>query len=259
MSEETALATIDTDQIADEQESASFQAVALNATEMQGATAQVRAFLEDKIAEIDTELAEMSAAYQVAKSRKWSSQPLANQVSRIRKRKTYYDKLLGAVNAGYTIVPNMPCDVFVIRTNRATPQARELVSSHQYSVPELADIDPPMLPAGEGHHESPQQRNYVTSFQQPMTDGTQQTRYRRVGVRMYQGIEFPLAVAHPVVMSATDHAMKKLIFDRIGIVPQGTMRRQADPIVLGQIMTKSGYHTKIASFLIAWHLDLRSL
>lgn len=70
-------------------------------------------------------------------------------------------------------------------------------------------------------------------------------------------LEFPLAIAHPVVMDATSHAMALKIFDRIGIVPQSL--RHGDPIVLGQIIRKQGWQTKTASFLIAWYLDVRTL
>lgn len=62
-------------------------------------------------------------------------------------------------------------------------------------------------------------------------------------------------------MSATQEAMASKIFDQIGISPQGKVR-QADPLIIGQILgERSGYsgERKTASFLIAWHLDLRAL
>jgi hypothetical protein len=71
-------------------------------------------------------------------------------------------------------------------------------------------------------------------------------------------MEFPLAIAHPLVMDATAAAMALKIFDRIGVVNNRNQSR-GDPIVLGQITRKDGYSTKTASFLIAWYLDPRTL
>ena len=61
------------------------------------------------------------------------------------------------------------------------------------------------------------------------------------------------------MMNATQEAMALRVFDQVGISPQGSVRA-ADPLIIGQILGhKEGYKRKTISFLIAWHLDLRSL
>jgi hypothetical protein len=74
------------------------------------------------------------------------------------------------------------------------------------------------------------------------------------------GVDFPLIAAVPYVMSATQQAMAKRLFDQIGVSPQDGAR-SADPLIIGQILgVHQGYSgRKTASFLIAWHLDLRTL
>jgi hypothetical protein len=242
----------------------SFHAVAINATAMKEANTEITQFLVAKCNEVDNELAEMTAAYDTARTRKWASSALHNQVNKITKRKVYYDKLLDAVNAGYTLVPNMPCDVFAIRTDRNDPKWFHKTGTSQYgysgAAPSVPDEKERLLPSDEGTYQNP-----LVSFTEDrdkvkMPDGKE---LYRVTQRLpeWRDMEFPLAAAHSVVMEATDDAMKKLIFDRIGIVPQETIRRgyRGDPIVLGQIVRRDGYSEKVTSFLIAWHLDMRTL
>lgn len=74
------------------------------------------------------------------------------------------------------------------------------------------------------------------------------------------------AVARPEIMTATAEAMALRLFDQIGICDQnaGQHRRRGkgDPLIIGQILMKASKYgdiTKPVNFLIAWHLDLRTL
>lgn len=242
----------------------SFHAVAVDATAMKDAKDQITQFLVSKCDEVDKELFEMTAAYETAKSRKWASSPLQNQVRNITKRKVYYDKLLDAVNAGYTIVPNMPCDIFAIRTDRNDPKWFNQTGTSQHSfssaAPYVKDEKERYLSSGLGEYQNPLVK-FSENRDKIKTPENKELYRVRQHTPEWQDVEFPLAAAHPVVMEATDNAMRQLIFDRIGIVPQGTMRRgyRGDPIVLGQIVRKQGYDEKVTSFLIGWHLDVRTL
>lgn len=239
----------------------SFHAVAVNATEMKESRSKIRLFLDNKVAEIGLELAEITAALETAKLRKWATQPLKNQVTRIAKRKLYYDKLLAAVDAGFTIVPNMDVDVFAIRVKSDTPKWSYDSGSSKHGFrgasPSVPDEKEDHLPVGEGNYQSSRvdfhERNSIT--------GEGENKLYHVGQTCdgYQDIDFPLAAAHPIVMDETNRAMVMKIFDRIGIVPQTHRRLRGDPIILGQIVRKDGYTEKVASFLIAWHLDFRTL
>lgn len=239
----------------------SFHAVAVNATEMKESRSKIRIFLDNKVAEVGLELAEITAALETAKLRKWATQPLKNQVTRIAKRKLYYDKLLAAVDAGFTIVPNMNVDVFAIRVKSDTPKWSHDYGQSKHSFrsasPTVPDEKEDTLPIGVGDYQSSRvdfhERNSITG------EGENKLYNVTQYCDGYQDIDFPLAAAHPIVMDATNRAMVMKIFDRIGIVPQTGRRLRGDPIILGQIVRKDGWNEKVASFLIAWHLDFRTL
>lgn len=239
----------------------SFHAVAVNATEMKESRSKIRVFLDNKVTEISLELEEMKASYETAKLRKWASQPLKNQVTRIAKRKLYYEKLLAAIDAGFTIVPNMDVDVFAIRVKSDTPKwSRDYgTSKHSFrnASPTVPDEKEDSLPVGDGVYQS----SRVDFHEVNTVSGEGENKLYHVAQVCdgYQNIDFPLAAAHPIVMDETNRAMVMKIFDRIGIVPQTQRRLRGDPIILGQIVRKDGYNTKVASFLIAWHLDVRTL
>lgn len=238
----------------------SFHAVAINATEMAAQRDHVGSFLRAKVSSIDIELKEMTAAYDVARTRKWASRALKNQVRKITSQKTYYDKLLTAIDLGMTIVPNMPCDIFAIRVDKAVPSIKYQHGegpSEWSAAPTVRDEKEQHLPVGKGIYVSPV-REFEQDKEEEVVDGKKMV-YVNQTIRDYEAIEFPLAAAHPVVMEAADGAMKHLIFDRIGIVPATGRKLRGDPIVLGQIVRRDGYNEKVTSFLIAWHLDVRTL
>lgn len=244
-----------------------FHAVAVNATEMASAKAGIKMWLEQKVLSMDAEVKQAQEAYESAIKHKWKSSSFKNQIAKFESRKRYYEKLLAAVHAGFTIVPNMPVDVFAIRVNRDDPkwQWNEGTSTYSYSSasPSVPDEEEQRIPVGEGHYESPRQKftEYKEKRKKLDKDGKEIEVYHVEQVcEGFDQIEFPLAIAHPMVMDATAQAMAMKIFDRIGVVPQTRQRGyRGDPIVLGQITRKEGGQTKTASFLIAWYLDPRTL
>jgi hypothetical protein len=216
---------------------------------------------------VDAEVALTQESLDYAIKHKWRTVTFKGQLQRLKQKSLYYQKLLAAVHAGFTIVPNMPVDVFAIRVKRDDPkwQYGEGTSGYSYSSasPSVPEETEQCLPVGEGRYESPLVKftEDRSKEKQIGKDGKEIEVYK---VEQYcEGfgqIEFPLSVAHPMVMDATAAAMACKIFDRIGVVPQ-TQRRgyRGDPIVLGQITIKEGWQTKVASFLIAWYLDPRTL
>lgn len=238
----------------------SFHAVAVNATEMQQSQAQIKGFLEEKVLVINQELTEMEKALESSKKRQWVTGPIYNQVVRIRQRHTYYTKLLAAVHAGFTIVPNMPCDMFAIRVSRPLPREGSQTNEGErvWIAPTIPLEKAESLALGDGRYESPQQRTYESHSEATSPEGKKIHKKSTIATRRWMDIEFPIAAAHPVVMDATGHALSLKIFDRIGLVGPG-IRRRGDPIILGQIFYRSGYTEKVTSFLIAWHLDMRTL
>lgn len=243
-----------------------FHAVAVNGTEMIAAKAGIQSWLERKLRSIEEEINSLQATYEAAVRHKWKSSGFKSQLEREKRKQLYYRKLLSACNAGFTIVPNMPCDIFAIRVDRNNPSWTsdygESTFGFRHAAPSVPDETEQRLPVGEGRYESP-----VTKFHEDRREGRELKDGKEVKTYEvtqwcdgFEQIEFPLAIAHPMVMDATARAMAMKIFDRIGVVPQ-TRRRgyRGDPIVLGQITHKVGYETKTASFLIAWYLDPRTL
>lgn len=240
----------------------SFHAVAVNATEMMQSTTQIKTFLEAKVVSLDNEVKELTAALNVAIANKWAVKTYRSVLKRVESRKLYYGKMVTAMDAGYTLVPNMDVNIFAIRTNRtAWPKWNGNTGTSQHgfisaspSVPEEKEV---VLPVGVGDYRSPLQV-FTEDRSKEEKDG--KTFYTvEQSCAGYADIDFPFAAAHSVVMDATSHAMALKIFDRIGIVPQTHRRLRGDPIILGQIVRKEGYSEKVASFLIAWHLDVRTL
>ncbi len=205
----------------------SFHAVAVNATEMQQSTTQIKSFLEAKVTSLDTEVQELTAALNVAIANKWAVKTYRSQLKKAEYRKMYYVKLVAAMNAGLTIVPNMDCDVFAIRTNRTswpkwngnTGTSQHGFNSASPHVPEEKEV---VLPIGSGDYRSPLQ---MFTEENSKTEKDGKTFYTvEQSCDGYADIEFPFAAAHSVVMDATSRAMALKIFDRIGIVPQTTAR-----------------------------------
>ena len=230
--------------------------VARNPVQMQNARADMAVWLKDKIVECEIDVRDFEAAVDRARQNKWATSSLARAKSKAVGERTFYEKLLAAVEAGYTIIPEFPIDVFAVRVSRVNPKAAVASSNYAHSA-RVDDETPNIMKAGEGRYVSPSQT--VTNYNRKETDnaGKEFTRYfqRAVGLR---DVVFPVRSARVEVMDATAEAMALKVFDRIGICPQTA--RNADPLIIGQVLgQKRGYTQKTISFIIAWHLDLRTL
>jgi hypothetical protein len=237
-----------------------FHAVAVNATEMVACKTGIKNWLELKVRSIEQEIDSIQATLDAAIRNKWKSSTFKNQLQKVKQKHLYYGKLLSACNAGYTIVPNLDCDVFAIRVNRSSPSAKPSINEatgYMPCAPRIDDETEQRLPIGDGRYESPFQTIDTRRWEEKNEKNEIVHKVKSCAVDFAE-IEFPLAIANPLVMDATAQAMALKIFDRIGVVNNHNQRR-GDPIVLGQITRKEGYSTKTASFLIAWYLDPRTL
>jgi hypothetical protein len=240
--------------------SPSLHAVGITATEIAEATKQIGGFLREKLRSLEAEHNEMQDALSIATQNGWETKALGNAAARLGRQVTYYGKLLLAVDAGYTIVPNMPCDQFAIRTSRTKPRRQQSSRTETWQAPvRVPDEKEQILEAGEGRYESPSQLVSTHETFVKMPEGKSDLWRVDAWAADWSPIEFPFAAARPVVMTATQAAMALKLFDRIGIVPQ-RVQNDADPIVLGQIVLREKRRAeRVVSFLIAWHLDLRTL
>ena len=201
-----------------------FHAVAVNATEMQAAKEGIKVWLQAKVSSIAATVDETWKALDSATRNGWATKTLRSAFQREKQRHLYYGKLLAAVEAGFTIVPNMDVDVFAIRVKREKPiesvsTTNKWNSTPSHSTPSLNDETEQRLAIGDGRYESPVQR--VSTKRSTSKDEYGEVLYTTtVTATAFADLEFPLAVAHSVVMDATAQAMSLKLFDRIGVVPQ---------------------------------------
>lgn len=226
--------------------------VARNPQEMAAAQADLAIWLQNKVASMDREISEVSTALAVAKANKWATSALANQVARGNQRKKFYEKTLLAVQLGYTIVPNFPIDVFAIRTNKESPKWQH--NESQWT-PQVSNEKAQLLPAGTGRYQGETPLVYRGSNDTTDKDGKKKT-VNWIETAAFADVEFPVMAARVEVMDATAQAMTAKLFDSIGICPQS---RKGDPLIIGRIIEAHRFGAKEVSFLIAWHLDLRTL
>ena len=238
-------------------EEPSVHLVARSPNEMQLATTGIALFLQQKIKQCDTESGELGDAAGVAATNGWKFDTLERHSKLAKQRGDFYRKVLAAVEAGYTIVPNFPIDLFAIRVRRTSPHRETSTSySRDHAIRSSREQEPQILEAGEGRYVSPLTSGNVSQYQEQTTQGKEITKYS-YSPTDFQEIAFPIEAARPEVMSAAAEAMALKCFDAIGICPQ---MRNGDPLIIGQILSRTrGFSRKTVSFLIAWHLDLRTL
>lgn len=240
-------------------ETKSVHLVARSPLEMAQAQGDLKAWLVAKVASVDLEVAELKASTEQAIQNNWSSKTLASQLSKARANHVYYSKMLQAVNAGFCIIPNFPIDVFAIRVTRSKPSAHAASTEWVNSDPSrmIADEIPDIRPAGEGRYESPSQTVRRWSDPPRKKDQGKDVITRWAKPVDFGDISFPMIAAHAVVMDSTQQAMALQLFDAIGVCPPSLPK--GDPMIIGQIRLSKSRGGKMASFIIAWHLDLRTL
>lgn len=234
--------------------------VARNPNEMALSRQSLSLWLDGKIVSCQADIKDLEEIRDHAKKNKWRASGLDRQVGLATKRLTFYEKVHKAVDLGFTIVPNFPADVFAVRVTKSFPSAS--ANSSTYRDPSINDEAPSYAPTGVGDYVSPEAKLNSWETTEKDSKGVELTRFHACPVE-FQDVEFPIACARPEVMTAVAEAMALKVFDAFAIAPEGVIRkRKYDPIILGQVrLPKAGGYVepKIVSFLIAWHLDLRTL
>jgi len=233
--------------------------VARNPVEMAKAKGDLQTWLEKKVAAMTAEGKELEAARNHAKKSKWNYAALAKHAALTLKRVEFYKKALTAVQAGYTLVPNFPVDVFAIRVKRHTPPnslANDSTSQWSGQRP-THDPRPEALPVGEGRYVSGSLVGGRSGeYKDKNSKGEEITKYF-FHPTDFAEVTFPMEAARVEVMSAASEAMAMKCFDSLGICPQ---TRKGDPLIIGKVLgPKIGYTQREISFLIAWHLNLTTL
>lgn len=213
-----------------------------------------------KIRVIQSEAKELRDAYEHARDRKWKSDVLKRHASLADKRVVFYTKFKAALEAGYCVVPNFPVAMFAIRTDSRKP-----VSGYAYLVSHRGknfQQEAKILEQGEGEYKSPNpviREDTNNVIEEKRSWGME--KLHAVWADAWDDLEFPANMARLHVMTAATRAMAMKIFDEIGFLPADS-KRNPDPMLIGRLIDPRtpGYgQRKRVSFLIAWHVDTRTL
>jgi hypothetical protein len=219
-----------------------------------------------KIAETRHQARELKEAFHHAVKRKWKSDTLKRHAALAAKRQDFYERMLRALEQGYQIVPSFPITAFAIRTDRKNPLRMFTTDWVQKHTQESNQ-----LPAGEGDYKNPFPL-VLDERVAPEVRATETTPYKsevkNYWAEAWKELEFPVTMAKPRIMEATTRAMALKIFDEIGILPgyaphKGTRPPAGDPMIIATLIvpkSPGGYiEARRISFIIAWHLDTKSL
>lgn len=210
-----------------------------------------------KIQSVRAEANELRAAYAEAKKNKWKTAVLERHYKLADKRTAFYGKMLHALEAGYIIVPPFPVTCFAVRTDRKKPLA--LIGNHKWDPKEQKAET---LDTGEGEYRNPFPSVYVSdctnelSAQERAAGKTLKSYY----AESWRELEFPINMSKPHIMEATSRAMALKIFDDFGILPDPNPKK--DPVIIARIRDPRiphRYAQRFVSFIVAWHLDTRTL
>lgn len=225
---------------------------------------------ESDLAECDIEIERIDTFIAAALKGKWSSKPMAEMRRTAEKRGSrvcrridvavarvnFYEKFTRALEAGYYVVPNFPINLFAIRSHKNKP-GKQWIGRTTYAQPNYPPTEYQQeLAAGTGQYRNP----FPLLHTEAVVGPDNKTVYAHK-VKDWQEMEFPISMARLNILDAVNRAMALKIFDEIGALPSKDLAC-GDPVLLGRIcvdVPRSGTHLRQVSFMIAWHLDTRTL
>ena len=233
--------------------------VARNPNEMQRCQTALIDWFAIKIENQKKLVSELKENLDTAKRNKWRHLPLKRQFNLATKRMRFFEKGKIALDNGFYIIPAFPVDVFAIRVKKDTqPWGWRQTSEWGYFKAHF-DMPSSELPAGEGQNVSNEPTTRQGSYKKEGKKEGEKIWYSNSDE--YQGIDFPMAIVKPHIMTETERALALKVFDQIGVLP-APKRRRSDPMVIGQILPPKTYSHQTPnplSFLIAWWLDTEVL
>lgn len=222
--------------------------LARNPEEMAKAQTQLVTWAARKVLIEEAAQAEAEQNLEHAKNTKLRTSGWRNQVTKARKRVTFYKKIQTALEEGYRIVPNFPVTVIATRTSKEKPKYQRETWEGSLNM-----VQYEALPQGEGRYVDP--TPVARKTVEKTGEGRTLTHYTAEGLN--EEIDFPFKVVKPQILSNLNKAMTLKLFDEIGVLP-GT--RKGDPMVIGMINRRdSTYQETTVSFLITWWVDSRDL
>jgi hypothetical protein len=229
-----------------------YQLVALDRQQMESAHGSMIEWARLQLQKCEAEKSEESENLRVASERKWATAPFKKRIGLLDRRITFYQKIRTALELGFVIVPNFEMTVFAIRTNATKPHGTRVERSWGK---EPFTQEAKSLPEGEGEYQNPSPE--IRSDPRATTDakGNNITVWDQWPTGFAE-IEFPIALAKPVLMNATSQAMAAKVFDEVGVAVDTRWRgsRRGDPIILGRIRQPRANHPDM-TFFIGWYFD----
>lgn len=262
--EPTAVEPIEGQVVATETPRDTVHLVARNPAEMQAARGDLLVWLKQKLTSTEAEIRDLNASVEEARQNNWKTDALIRARNRTVNLETFYFKMLMAVEAGYTIIPDFPIDVFAIRVNRSGVRQQEETQTTDWGWPSIPNQPADTTAAGSGEYRNPEALERHMEWKDKNAKG-EEVNYRTTRAAKFQDeIVFPMIAARPEVMNATAGAMALKVFDQIGICRPVKEGRQVqfgkgDPLIMGQILLRRPQDTKVVNFIIAWHLNLNDL
>lgn len=230
--------------------------------EMNAAQQKLIIWAGKKIEKLKDELKAAEVNLDIAKKRKWATDPFKRTVALATKKAEYYEKIRAALEAGYTIIPNMPMDIFAIRTTAKNPRKNLARASTTYGgtahVNDQVSNNPPL---NEGKFVSPQAFTDSHQYESKDREGKPVPMEKAWATEFDEVIDFPFKMARPSVLNATAKALTQKFFDELGSAPARQQSRRGDPMVIGRIFYggKNPWQQKGISFLISWFIDSKDL
>lgn len=240
---------------------AEMQLTAIEPDEMVACQVSIIDWCRNRIANLQAESKELETAAEEALKNGWRSDLLSRQAKLTARRVEFYQRMLVALEHGYVIVPNFPVRVFAVRSDRDKPLKLATTSEYSLGAPSKEQIAQG-LPAGEGEYKNPFPEVWQVDLSSEQPAGKKLFEFY---ANAWKEMEFPITMSKPTIMQATSRAMALKIFDDLGIFPDGRSaiqrRRDEDPIILARLVDprSTRQNRRFVSFMVAWHLDTRTL
>lgn len=231
---------------------AGYKLVALDRPQLEAAHAKMIDWAKARRDRVDVDLDVEGTALEVAVKNGWLTAPHERRLNVLAKQRTFYDKIIQALEAGFAIVPNFQMDIFAIRTKARSPRGNR-TTSWRHDFQQSAQL----LPAGEGEYQNPR----PTVFQETRKESDGKGGAREITEYWpddeFTDVAFPVALAKPALMSRVGEAMALKLFDEIGVAMDAGTRptfRRGDPILLGRLVNPRSGRPSL-TFFLGWYFD----
>lgn len=217
--------------------------VAENTMQLQEANNQLIEFFKGKMTGLEKDAKEIGDSIVESLNAGFDTKKLKGQQTKLRNKLVYYDKIINALQRGYTIIPAVWQGISIaVKTDSVNVPNK---NSNYRGSSEL-NMKAKRLPVGEGRYVCPET---IVGHDTYCDGDKEKNLYFPIEIK--EEIELPISLAKPQLIAATKSAMQHKVFDAIQVVDHG-----GDPMVIG-VINGQGY--KQVCFLIAWWLDTKDI